>query len=125
MNANPGRQRVRVVKLGGSLLELDDLAARLETWFASQPPAANVLVVGGGRFVDLLREWDARRPVAAEAIHWLAVRAMGLTAALVGEMLPHAQARQRSTRCGWRKLEACRFSKSKRSCATTARPPIL
>ncbi len=82
---------VRVVKLGGSLLERDDLAGRLEAWFARQSPACNVLVVGGGRFVELLREWDRRAGVPAETMHWLAVRAMSITAALVAELLPDAR----------------------------------
>ena len=91
MSTGRDRPAVRVVKLGGSLLEFDDLAPRLQAWLALQRPAASVLIVGGGRFADALRAWDRRHPIAAETMHWLAVRAMGLTAQLVAELLPAAR----------------------------------
>jgi len=78
---------VRVVKLGGSLLELPGLPAVLRSWFARQPPAVSLLLVGGGRFVAALREADRVHRLDAEACHWLAVRAMGWTARLVQSLV--------------------------------------
>ena len=81
---------VRVIKLGGSLLEWPELAARLRAWLAVQPPAANILIVGGGALVDKLRELDAAHSLPAEASHWLAIRAMSITAAVVAGLMPES-----------------------------------
>jgi 5-(aminomethyl)-3-furanmethanol phosphate kinase len=76
---------VRVIKLGGSLLDWPELSASFRRWLSSQAPAANVVVVGGGALVDALRRLDER--VSPEAAHWLSIRAMSLTAAMLAELL--------------------------------------
>lgn len=81
---------VRVIKLGGSLLDGAELPARLRTWMAAQSPAANLLIVGGGPLVDALRALDSAHRFSAETSHWLAIRAMGVTARLVAELVPEA-----------------------------------
>jgi hypothetical protein len=48
----------RVIKLGGSLLDDPQLVPRLRAGLARQPPAANGILVGGGRLVDALRVYD-------------------------------------------------------------------
>jgi 5-(aminomethyl)-3-furanmethanol phosphate kinase len=80
----------RVIKLGGSLLDGDDLAARLRRWLSVQPPAANVVIVGGGSIVEQVRAFDRLHSLPPAAAHWLAVRAMSLTATLLAELLPEA-----------------------------------
>lgn len=82
---------VRVIKLGGSLLEWPELAVRLRAWLAVQSPAANILIVGGGALVDKLRELDAANAFAAETSHFLAIRAMSVTASAVAGRLPEAR----------------------------------
>lgn len=77
-----------VVKLGGSLLDVEDLAARLRGLFLSLAPAPVALVVGGGPAADLVREWDQRFALGDDAAHWLAIRAMRLTEALVAAVVP-------------------------------------
>jgi aspartokinase-like uncharacterized kinase len=81
---------VRVIKLGGSLLDWPDLIGQFRSWLAAQSPAANVIVVGGGPLVDSLRALDRVHALPDEAAHWLAVRAMSLTAAMVAELLSEA-----------------------------------
>ncbi|HVA50067.1 MAG TPA: hypothetical protein VNH11_27115 [Pirellulales bacterium] len=81
---------VRVVKLGGSLLDLADLADRLRRWLGEQPAAANVLVVGGGRMADVVRDFDRRHGLRSADAHWLAIAAMALNARLVAALLPEA-----------------------------------
>jgi aspartokinase-like uncharacterized kinase len=79
--------RVRVIKLGGSLLDLPELAARFRHWLSLQPRAVNVVIVGGGPLVETLRELDARLQLPAETTHWVAVKAMDLMAELVAGLL--------------------------------------
>jgi len=81
---------LRVIKLGGSLLEWPELPVRLRRWLAVQPPAANVLIVGGGPIVEGLRTIDRVQQLSASASHWLAIQAMGLTARVLADLLPEA-----------------------------------
>jgi aspartokinase-like uncharacterized kinase len=78
----------RVVKLGGSLLDLPELAGRLRGWIAEQPPARNLIIVGGGQFAEALRALDRVHHLGDEACHGLAVGAMSLTARLLHAVVP-------------------------------------
>jgi len=80
------RPPLRVVKVGGSLLDWDELPAALKNWLTRQTPATNVLVSGGGRFADAIRRADESHALGEEASHWLCVDAMSLTARLLGKM---------------------------------------
>ena len=84
------RPGIRIFKLGGSLLDLDDLAPTLRRWLSSQPTGLNVLVTGGGRWADLIREFDARHGIGDEAAHFLCVDVMSLTARLLASLLGQA-----------------------------------
>lgn len=86
----PGKIK-RVVKIGGSLLDLPDLADRLGRWLAAQPLLPTLLLVGGGRLADVVRDYDRLHHLGDEAAHWLAVKTMSLNAALLAALLPEAQ----------------------------------
>jgi len=77
-----------VVKLGGSLLDLPDLRSRLTAWLdrCDDP----VLVVGGWRTADVVRDLDAIHGLGEERSHWLALRALTLNAHIVAGLLPRA-----------------------------------
>jgi len=79
---------IRVVKVGGSLFDLADLAQRLHKWFADQTPAHHVLVAGGGALVEQVRRWHAFRPLVEEAAHWMCVDLMTVTAHMLHDRLP-------------------------------------
>lgn len=81
---------VRVVKLGGSLLELPGLADALRRWFAAQSAACNVIVVGGGRLANVVRDYDRLHRLSQTDAHWLAVRAMELNSRIVASLLPES-----------------------------------
>lgn len=79
--------RLRVVKVGGSLLDWPPLAQVLPRWLASQPPAGQVLVCGGGVWCDALRQVQRHFALSEEGLHWLCVEALGVTAGLLAQML--------------------------------------
>ncbi len=82
---------VRVIKLGGSLLGNSEWPDRLRAWLSRQATPAGVLIVGGGSVVGAIRDWDAAHHLGETASHWLAIRAMSLTARMAHALLPEAE----------------------------------
>lgn len=78
---------MRVVKVGGSLLDWPAFAPRLKQWFAEQPPAPTLFVVGGGRLVDVIRDAQQAHGLTDDAAHWLCIEAMHLNAVLLSEIM--------------------------------------
>jgi aspartokinase-like uncharacterized kinase len=79
---------IRVIKIGGSLLDLPDLTDRLKRWLVLQkPPARDIIVAGGGELVRVIRRWNARSPIDEVAAHWMCVDAMSITARLLAVRL--------------------------------------
>ena len=78
---------LRVVKVGGSLLDWPPLANVLPRWLAQQPPAGHVLVCGGGTWCDALRQAQQQFALPETAVHWLCVEALGVTAGLLAQVL--------------------------------------
>ena len=79
---------IRVVKVGGSLLDLPDLPERLRAWLAAQPEAHSVLIAGGGPLVEHVRDWNAAKPIDEAAAHWMCVDLLTVTAHLLHAWLP-------------------------------------
>lgn len=70
---------LRVIKVGGSLLEASDLPNRLFAWLDDLPPARCVLLAGGGGMAQEIRRLDKLRPLGEAAAHWAAVSIMDVT----------------------------------------------
>jgi len=81
----------RIVKVGGSLLEFDQLAKSLTSWLAKQPPAVNVLLAGGGQLADVVRDWDNRFAIGELHSHQLCIKQMGITSQLLTALLGQFQ----------------------------------
>ena len=80
-----------LVKLGGSLLTLPDLADRIQHFIEDNSPISPVILVGGGEAAELVRKWDQRFKLDDEQAHNLAIEAMSFNARLVRSLLPGAQ----------------------------------
>jgi aspartokinase-like uncharacterized kinase len=80
---------IRVVKIGGSLLDLVGLPDKLRAWLATQPRAHNVLLAGGGPLVEQVRSWNRDiEPIDEAASHWMCVDLLTVTAHLLHAWLP-------------------------------------
>jgi aspartokinase-like uncharacterized kinase len=88
MPADP-RQPV-VVKVGGSLLDLPDLAERLEGLIRQIGGGPVALVAGGGPATDIVRAWETRFGLGVTTAHWLAIRGMRLSESLLARLVPRS-----------------------------------
>lgn len=79
---------IEVIKVGGSLLDWPELPQRLQAYFRRPRIDHCVVITGGGRLADYVREWHARRPVDEVTAHWMCVDLMTITARLLWTRLP-------------------------------------
>jgi aspartokinase-like uncharacterized kinase len=80
--------RLVVLKLGGSLFHCPDLAARLQGLMSELATNRIVIVVGGGGAADVVRRWSQSYSLSEESAHWIALRSLSVTRALVKTLLP-------------------------------------
>jgi aspartokinase-like uncharacterized kinase len=76
-----------VVKIGGSLLTWPDLPTCLVDFLQSRVNERHVLIVGGGTLVDEIRRLDALHGIGEFAAHWLAIRALDVTARILQTLI--------------------------------------
>lgn len=79
-----------IVKVGGSLFDLPDLADRLRAYLTFLHTPHAILIAGGGKVAKLVRDLDHVHHLGEEKAHWLAVRSLALTARFLAEVLPEA-----------------------------------
>jgi aspartokinase-like uncharacterized kinase len=82
---------LRVIKIGGSLLDQFHLADALQMWRRSTRAMQEVFLTGGGPLAESVRNFDKAHPIDPEICHWIAVDAMSLTARMVSAVLPESQ----------------------------------
>ena len=80
-----------VIKVGGSLLDLPDLPARLTNFLSDFSRPRPLLVCGGGPTVDLIRNWDRLFKMGEEASHWIALQALTTNALFLERILPSVE----------------------------------
>ena len=79
----PTHTPIRVIKLGGSLLDMPDLTPRLDFWLAQQSPMLNLCIVGGGKSVQKLRDLKGSRD--SPVTHWKCIRLMDKNAIVLSQ----------------------------------------
>jgi len=77
-----------VIKIGGSLLGVPDLGARLANFLGDFSRPRSLVVCGGGEAVDALRRLDRVHNLGEELGHWLALRMLSVTARVVERVCP-------------------------------------
>lgn len=82
----------RVLKLGGSLLSLPDIGWRTRSWLASQEPAENRIIAGGGEIVEAVRDLATVHPLPDDYWHWLCIDLLQSTFSLACRLFPDADA---------------------------------
>ncbi len=75
-----------VVKIGGSLFGEARTGPALKRWLLEQT-APILLIPGGGAFAEAVRDADRIHSLGEEASHWLALRSLSVSGALLKEMI--------------------------------------
>lgn len=78
---------VVVVKVGGSLLDWQELPQRLTEWLQSGPAGLHVLMAGGGALCEWVKQADERFGLGQERAHWLCIDALSISAKLLSHIL--------------------------------------
>lgn len=68
------------------MLTWDEVVSTFNRWLASQTPAVNVLIAGGGPWVELLRQSAQRFDMREQDAHVVCLRALSVTAKLIGNL---------------------------------------
>ena len=79
---------IRVIKLGGSLLQRPTLRQDMLDWLQKQSQALHVCIVGGGKIVDAMRELDGVHGLDKQAMHWRCVEMLTSTFEIACELFP-------------------------------------
>lgn len=80
-----------VVKVGGSLLDWNQLPVSLEAFLQTLPNRRIVLLAGGGEWANWIRRLDAIHDLAPEAAHLLAIQSMDLSARVLTVLIPRLE----------------------------------
>ncbi len=84
------KRPIRVLKLGGSLLDNHEFVQQFDDWLQLQPPAWNLVIVGGGNLVEAMRDLDRSFQLPSSFVHWACVRLLESTFEVVCQLFPHA-----------------------------------
>lgn len=79
----------RIGKVGGSLLDYDQLPAALRDWLDGHP-GVSLLLAGGGVLADFVRDADRRFQLGEAASHALCLQAMRVSAEVLAKLLRDA-----------------------------------
>jgi len=101
---------LRIIKVGGSLLDWPPLPQALRSWLAAEPLKPTVLICGCGKLADIIRQADRDFSLGEEPSNLLCVDLLSVTARLLATILPDL------SYCG--SYAELNSSLSKETCAT-------
>lgn len=85
------RPQIRIIKVGGSLLDWSQLPSALEQWLQAQSSAVNILVAGGGQSTESIWQASQTFALSEEAAHWLCIDAMSVTSRLLAAIVTNSE----------------------------------
>ena len=111
-----------VVKVGGSLFNWPELKQRLQQYVATLAGKTVVLIPGGGKAADVVRDLDRTHGLGEEPAHWLALHALTVNAHFLSELLSGVRVVEglNASRSAWRRggltvLDPFRFARGDES----------
>ncbi len=84
-------KRVRVIKLGGSLLAMPNLKPKFQKWCRENPHPLTLIIVGGGPVVDAVRQVHRANPLSEEFAHWVCIDLLQHTARIAHQVLGNVE----------------------------------
>jgi len=84
-------KRVRVIKLGGSLLTMPNLKQKFQKWCRENPHPLTLIIVGGGPVVDAVRQVHLANPLLEKFAHWICIDLLQHTARIAHQILGNAE----------------------------------
>lgn len=78
---------LRIIKVGGSLLDLPDLKQRIYQFLSDIPEHNNIFIAGGGKLVDQVRLWQDRHQFSDKFAHWLCIDLMSINSRFLAKLL--------------------------------------
>ena len=78
-------------KVGGSLLDWPGFPQRLQALIDQHSGEGLVLIVGGGRAADIVRDFDTVHHIGESRSHGLALHALDFTSRLLATLIPRSQ----------------------------------
>jgi 5-(aminomethyl)-3-furanmethanol phosphate kinase len=94
-----------VVKVGGSLFDWPGLRTQLPLFLAGLSNKTVIVVPGGGKAADAVRDLDHAFELGDAISHWLALRALTLNAHFLAELMPAVRVVEglNASRSAWRR----------------------
>ncbi len=80
-----------VVKLGGSLFDQPGFRVLFRSWLEKYHGEVILIVPGGGRFANAVRQYDSVHQLGEETSHWLALQSMVLSAHFLKSLWPDGE----------------------------------
>jgi aspartokinase-like uncharacterized kinase len=77
----------RIIKIGGSMLLRSNLATAVNHWLDAHPADQTMIIIGGGKLIDAVRELDQQHAMDPQQTHWMCVDLLTATASFAADVL--------------------------------------